>query len=364
MKYLFISGTDFANRKLTGAHKRFIELVNSFADRNEVTLVGYPYKEFENKDISFLPILHRIGQKLPNHISEFLTLKKALSEYKKNIKYDVAIAFGPTAAIAYKQTGFKNVVSLFREDLIGYQKAVNASKIKIVYSWFLEKFAVDASSIIIVQCKNDKDSLISRHKGIEDKVFVQGNNINVSWIKKYKKVDGIGGSHPIVLFVGNFSSPRKGHQILLPAIGRLLDEGIGLELFVLGDGKEFEKYKTIYSKYSQIHFEGHTENVGHYITLSDIEIVPSLIDSCPNTVLEGLYAGIAVYGSNTGGIPELLVDDKYMFDANAESIYLFLKGKISNKEYLNDIENQKSLVDTLSFNWPERIERTIQVMKK
>ena len=363
-RYLFISATDFENRKLTGAHKRFIELVNSIAVNNEVVLISHKYSGFENKHIELIPITEIKGKSLPNHISELFTLTYFLKKYKKTISYDVAIAFGAHTAIAYYLAGYTNIVSLFREDLIGYQKALDVSKLKIWYFKQQENIAVKASSMIIVQCQHDREALIARHENIGDKVFVQCNNINVSWIKKYTKNTDNANDNVVLLFIGNFSDKRKGHQLLLPAVAKLMDEGTNVELFVLGDGQELENYKSQYSSYDRIHFEGHVNDVGKYVAMADIDIVPSLIDSCPNTVLEGLHAGLAVYGSNTGGIPELLKDAKYMFNADVVSIYDFLKAKIEKEEYISDSVNQKVLVEQLTFDWPSSIERFIQLALK
>lgn len=44
-------------------------------------------------------------------------------------------------------------------------------------------------------------------------------------------------------------------------------------------------------------------------------VVPSLwMENYPNTVLESLAIGVLVIGSNRGGIPELILDDRFLFD--------------------------------------------------
>lgn len=359
MKILFINGTDFENRKLTGAHKRFIELVKSFSERNEVSLIAYPYSGFEGYNIAYYPIINVVGKSLPNHLSELMTLRRALVDNKSKIEYDYAIAFGTTAAICYKWAGYHNVITLFREDLIGYQKAVGASYLKLLYFWLQERIAVKNSEKIIVQCKHDKNALVGRHKGIEEKLFVQGNNINVSWAKNFQRNQEKTDRIVKMLFIGNFTSIRKGHQILLPAVARLLEEGICFDLYVLGEGKALNECKEKYKKYPRIHFVGHTNKVNDYLAMCDIDIVPSLIDSCPNTILEGITAGLAVYGTRAGGIPDLLREDKYMFEPDSESIYEFLKEKMGNKTYITDQIDQQILRGRLTFDWGKAIEDLI-----
>ena len=45
-------------------------------------------------------------------------------------------------------------------------------------------------------------------------------------------------------------------------------------------------------------------------------MIPSLIDNLPNTVLESLFCGTPVLGSNVGGIPDMVVEGKtgWLFD--------------------------------------------------
>lgn len=358
MRYIFASGTDFKNRQLTGAHKRFIELVNSVAKNNEVSLVSFPYEGFSKENVINYPICKKIGLFLPKHISEFLTVLKYLRKYKSTIKYDHAVSFGAMISICYSVAGIKKITTLFREDIVGYQEAVNASKLKILYFYLLETFAIKVSEKIIVQCMHDKNELLKRHKGIEKKVFIQGNNLNTSWnqgINQSRKQNSI----PQLLFIGNFSDNRKGHHLLFPAIVQLLEEKIKFELYVLGDGKDLKKYEERYKKFGDIHFLGHLNNIRNYLEKCDIEIVPSVIDSCPNTVLEGLNAGLVVYGSNTGGIPDLLENPAYMFEPKVEKIFLFLKHKLETKEYVKDKIKQNSLRDKFIFDWGLAVERII-----
>ena len=136
-----------------------------------------------------------------------------------------------------------------------------------------------------------------------------------------KKID----SEPKILFVGNFSDKRKGHDILLKAASMLLDKGYKFLLYIAGGGNELTYFQEKYKKYPQIIFFNHVTDINKYLQLCDFEIVPSLIDSCPNTVLEAINAGVAVYGSNVGVIPDILGDEKYMFEPNVKSLYNFLK---------------------------------------
>lgn len=360
MTYLFATTTNYKNGKLTGAHRRFLELVKEFSKTSKVILISGDISQSElNENITWHKIENPKIKFLPYHLSGMLHISRQLHKLKKNLKYDIAVSFSPMITICYKKAGIKNIVTLFREDVVGYQKSVYASKFRIWYFGRQERKAVKASQKVIVQCKSDRDNLISRnkkyYKDIESKVYVQINNANASWMKtelifKQKNNDAVK-----VLFIGNFSDKRKGHQLLLPASARLLDEGVKFELLIAGDGSELEWYQSKYSKYLSIKFLGRVNEMEKYLSQSDFMIVPSLIDSCPNTVLEGLNAGIAVYGAKTGGIPDLLVNDEYMFEPTEEGIYSFLKNVLQNERFVTDSATQSERKKSLTFDWGKQI---------
>lgn len=363
--YLFITDTDFKTGKLTGAHKRFLELVRGIGEKNKIILISHRIPQLQDvQGITF----YEIGDckiHIPIHIKGMIELCKKLVAVKGELKYDYAISFGPSNTICYSLCGYKNIVSLFREDAMEYLRAIGTPWFKIIYFRLQEYWAVRSSKKIIVQCENDKRNLIIRnHKwchNIDKKIFIQINNVNASWmniqlISREKDVD----SALKVLFIGDFSNERKGHGILLPAISKLMEEFDDIVLYVAGDGAQLEEYKKKYKKYSKIIFLGRVNDIRKYLSLCDFEIVPSLVDSCPNTVLEGINAEIAVYGSNTGGIPDLLMKQEYLFEPKEEAIYSFLKNIYLQKRYIIDREKQKELKKILTFDWSKKIQDLIE----
>lgn len=364
-KYLFASAIDFGGGGLTGAHFRFLELLNCVAKTEEIAFVGVTTPQIELlPNVKMYPINTKISSKKPKHIFGSLAVYLALIRNRSALNCNYAISFNPTTTICYWLAGNRYIVSLFREDLNGYLKALQVSKMKIMYFQLIESLAVKMSKKIIVQCENDCKNLIKRNKrickNIQDKVYIQINNANASWMntENLERIDN--GDIPKILFVGNFSDRRKGHYFLLPAVMKLLDEGFQFELFCAGDGIELEQWRENCSEYSQIHFLGRINNMKDYLVKSDIMLVPSLIDSCPNTVLEGLNAEMAVYGSNTGGIPDLLQGKEYLFEPNEQSIYSFIKEVLQSKRYKSDAIKQLDRKKRLTFNWGEEIKKLVE----
>lgn len=356
------TNTDYQRGKLTGAHLRFLELAKGLARNDEVMIISRKIPQLESVcNIKFSHINDNDYRLLPDHIETIVKISKQAQKISTIYHFDVAISFTPFITIAYGLAGIPNIVSLFREDLIGYHKIIGTSKLKIRYYFIFERIAVKKSKKIIVQCINDKMNLINRQKkyekNIEKKVYIQINNVNASWMQGNKKQNRENKTIEI-LFIGEFSNIRKGQDILLPVVARLLDSRYPIRLTVAGDGKNLNTYKELYKNYKDIVFVGRVR-VSDYITESDILIVPSLIDSCPNTVLEGLNFGVAVYGANTGGIPDLLKDEKYLFAPNERDLELFLKDVLDSNRFEEDAYEQKTIQEELTFDWAKRMKGII-----
>ncbi len=362
--YFLASASDFQSGKLTGAQKRLMEFVKRIAVSSNVILLSYPIPEIEKiKNIQYYELEPKTDI-LPDHIAGMHAVVKVMRKRLKRLIFDYAISFHPIISISYHICGYHNIISLFRENLIGYRLAAGAFPLKIQYFRFLEHQAVRVSDKIIVQCKDDKRALIERNRkfcpDIAGKTFIQINNVNASWMHAECAECRQPDNHSIrILFIGNFSDRRKGHGILLPAVRRLIDEGYQIRLFAAGDGKQLAACRDKYRAYPQIVFPGRVD-VQTWLGNCDFEIVPSLIDSCPNTVLEAIQAGVTVYGSRTGGIPDLLKEEKYMFFPDSKSIYRFLKDKIKNRSYIQEREEQKKIKEVLTFDWTAKIQEIIE----
>jgi glycosyltransferase involved in cell wall biosynthesis len=158
-----------------------------------------------------------------------------------------------------------------------------------------------------------------------------------------------------VAYIASFDDRRKGCDILFPAIARLMREGYVIVLYVAGTGKNLEEIKKSYKKYDNMVFLGQIDHSVALLKQVDFSVVPSHRDSCPNTVLESLYAGTTVYGSDVGGIKEMLRED-FLFEDSEEGVYQFLKDKLDHEAWKADKIKQQDLCSGLRFNWGEKME--------
>ena len=296
-------------------------------------------------------------------------LNKNVLREIRDAKYDAVVVFDVPQAIGLCLAGIANIVLMIRKDMIGYE-VINSSRnrgikkrVKFALQWVCEYICLKRAMVIVCQCKYDKKVLLRRHRVLAQKIknnfVIQINNVNPSWICESSKV-GDSGSDQYenklkVYFIGGFDNPRKGQDVFLDTAEQILKERQDISFHLIGGGAGLEEYKRKYSC-QDIQFLGRKESPINELSRADLLVVPSFADSCPNTVLEGLYSHTPVIGSNAGGIPEILMDRNALFEPNSNS----LKKKII--ELADDGEKIRCLVhkqekrkSQLEFNWAQII---------
>lgn len=378
MKILMYSSGRLFTGHQTGGTKRFVELATYLQRHHAAELccqdddgtlaanglhAKYHFRDSADGKPRFLPPEAR--RLLKNR-----TLLKQIGREG----YDAVVSFDVPPAIGLCLAGVKNLVLMIRKDLIGYETVSAAmnwkGKLKLAYLWLCEDICLKKAKYIVTQCEYDKDQLISRHKRLvkrlEKKFRIQINNVNPSWIqqKSARTVAEERSDHRFrVCFVGNFNDARKGHDLLLAAAKRLHQEDCDIKFEIIGAGEDLERFRSQYESDSIV-FHGRLDNPMAVLKSCDLMVVPSLADSCPNTVMESLYNGIAVIGSRAGGIPEILLDETALFDLDAEALALRINELYKNADALTRLRlSQQKRKTELEFDWAEKIAQLIAVVR-
>lgn len=128
-----------------------------------------------------------------------------------------------------------------------------------------------------------------------------------------------------ILFVAAlFNEPLKGLDILIDAINDLIKKqgakNLNVELSVVGTGNEMEQPDFKISYLGRLS----SEELKALMSKLDLCVVPSRADNVPSVVIEAQLSGLAVLGSNIGGIPELISDNStgLLCNPTRESIVL------------------------------------------
>jgi len=352
----------------TGGVKRFFELTRYLISIGyDVFLVSKDTEE-DRKKIGVKGRTLNISSDKMTGLSVIKNNKETL-RYIKKCKFDKVIVFDVRAAISLTVYNISNIYLFLRQDLLSYKKIqLENKKMSDIKKFFVlrimlfgEYLCLKKAKKIVVQCKYDLDQLVIRHKiikkQIKKKTVIQINNVNPSWIEKNKveteKQEKC--QNYDLVFIGNFNDTRKGHSILLSALKELYEEGENINTAIIGDGRDLKHYKDIYKDIKNIDFLGRVNNPSVILKNSKLSIVPSYADSCPNTVLESLYIGCPVIGSNRGGIPEILNNSNWIFELNLFDIKEKIKECLLDDNNIKMRKEQEKRKKELEFDWSRKI---------
>jgi glycosyltransferase involved in cell wall biosynthesis len=127
---------------------------------------------------------------------------------------------------------------------------------------------------------------------------------------------GLGIDGRMVFGIVGFLEPRKGHEILLEAVRRLVHdrpEPPHMVLLILGDGPlraRLERFVVENRLTEYCRFLGHEANAMNVISAIDVLVLASIAnEDFPNVILEAMGAGKAVISTRIAGTPEQVVDE-------------------------------------------------------
>jgi glycosyltransferase involved in cell wall biosynthesis len=111
-----------------------------------------------------------------------------------------------------------------------------------------------------------------------------------------------------VITVANLR-PEKGHDTLLEAAALVVARHPDAQFEIVGDGPlraTLERQVTTRGLGQRVRFLGERQDVPSLLASSDLFVLPSRSEACPNAVLEAMAAGLPIVACNVGGVPELI----------------------------------------------------------
>ena len=334
-----------------GAYERYMTLINAFLDEGwEVHHISP--RGFSNINRESLIHHETFGLHLYPHFLAFYiqTFFIMLSINRKN-DIDIILAFSAFEAIMGVIFKFFNkkskLVTCFRADSISnyehfpdsIKKSFNLNFIK-----FIEKIVVNKSDLVIFLSKKNKKDILKRlnYTGNENKVKVVYNGITPR-LRSLSSHDIIRYSDNIVIgFVGGLYD-GKGLNYLINAFYNIKKSLPSSILVIVGDGPDKHKFIRTVKELNledNVIFTGYKTNPFPYIKGFDLMVVPSLSEAFGIVIFEALYVGTPVFGSNVGGIPEVLKYEELIFDLKTDDL---------ENNIINFFNNKKSHENVLEF---------------
>jgi glycosyltransferase involved in cell wall biosynthesis len=172
------------------------------------------------------------------------------------------------------------------------------------------------SDIITVLSKVEKE-LVVRAGADADKVRILPNPLDPEILKKVASGlarDRYRLKDHVILFVGRLDS-NKGLTVLLEAYGRLKESAKDVSLCIVG--KDLNMGKEIHRIVEKDGLEDvviagqvDKEMLLSFYSCADMLVLPSSYEAFGMVLIEAMAKGVPVIGTNVGGIPEVLDDDR------------------------------------------------------
>ncbi len=131
---------------------------------------------------------------------------------------------------------------------------------------------------------------------------------------------------------------QKNYKRFVNSHKRLIEDGINVHSYLIGDGIEKEEIKDLIRKNGNedtFHILGRKENPFPYVKNADLFVLPSNLEGLPTVLYEAIILGVPCISTEVAGAKEIL-EDKYglVVENNDEALYIGLKNILKNEEIM------------------------------
>lgn len=163
-----------------------------------------------------------------------------------------------------------------------------------------------------------------------------------------------------IIHTGFMDTYRKGQDILIKALKILINDGLNVELTLIGDGKkklEFENLAQELCIAERVNFTGSIEDkqkIFDYLKESNLLVFPTESEGLPRTIIEAMAVGLPCVSSPVDGITELLDSNCLVKERNPEEYAKKIEEllsdwelmiKIGKQNYNKALKYEKSILD-------------------
>ncbi len=227
-------------------------------------------------------------------------------------------------------------------------------------SWIGKRFerAIRKADLIISASKFIKKRLVEKFPFLQGKIEVLYNGVDTRIFKPIAKMKKRGDAAKdfLVFFAGNIWK-EKGFDVLLKAAKGLQKENV--KVLIAGSftpetnplHKQFEEHSP--ENVAYLGLIKH-DDLPEYCANADITVIPSRWeDPCPLVVMEAMSCGTPVIGSRTGGIPELIDNEKNGLLITPGSVSALKDAIVWCKNHPNELKNMgvEARKKALRFDW-------------
>src|SRR5438874_4506434 len=302
-----VNGVATTIRKMTAAGAAAGKELTVITSRDELTVDDIPIKnfkpigefelpEYELQKLSFPPILQML---------DYIQLERSTE-----VIISTPGPIGLTALLAAKMLNLQTS-GIYHTDFPQYVRILTEDSFLESMAWgYMHWFYVQLDTVFVnseeyrqswIKHGFDPAKLKILPRGLDTELFHPARRESAFW-EKFGATNG----QVRLLYVGRISR-EKDLDLLAAAYRRLRDEGLPMQLFVVGHGPYSEAFA---KSLPEAIFTGYltgNELAAAYAS-ADIFVFPSTTDTFGNVILEAQACGLPVVVSDSGGPKELVQD--------------------------------------------------------
>lgn len=194
-------------------------------------------------------------------------------------------------------------------------------KLKTRFLYSMQRQAFHKADRIVAISELTRQSIIDLFPKKQEKVALVYNGYDFHIIDKKSRETIVPENNKFRVISMGRLEPRKNVMLQIDAMKLLLNSGIDIELYILGDGDQAGYLKNAAKDCVDIHFLGWQKNPYPYLVSSDLLLVTSFSEGFPTIIVEALHFGIPVVSTPVAGTSELVVEGEngYIIDYTAKS---------------------------------------------
>ncbi len=333
-----------------GATNKIIQTLNSLNKRNYEIIYIYIKKNFKLNLNSNIKVIKLKNKRM---LFSFFEIRKILSNYHNkefNKKIFISNQNYANSLSYFLLKNFKEFKSILIErnhldELYYYNSVQDYLKKNIIK--ILMKLTYKNASIIIGNTKKLSNDLSAFVNSNVKMIYSPTNSKEIIKLSKVYKPKNIKKNSKKVrlLSVSRFTK-RKDLITLLKAFRIISQKYKNIELILIGYGPELNNIKNYIQEKKlnkKVFLLPFKKNPYPYFLISDLYIMPSLYEGCPNSIIESLVLDLPVISSNCNSGPDEIllkgrggfIFEKKNFEELADKVDLYMKKKSIFKKKLN-----------------------------
>lgn len=369
----FVIGIDASRNRSGGAKAHLIGVVNSILSMHlmHIELHVWSYHDLLDKLSDGENLIKHSNHNLEKNIFRQIYWQHfILPQEARKVNCDIMLYTDAGAFVNYSP----NVV--MSRDMLSFEPGemdrypFSFKKIRLIFLKYIQAWSLfKASGAIFLT--NYAANVIQDFTGLLSNVKIVPHGVGDNFRLGNSQVrnKNISNSTIKCIYVSN-TAPYKHQWNVVAAIKILRDKGYIIELLLVGGGQgiaqkklenEIKKYDSNMKFIKQLEFVKHFE-IPELLLKSDIFVFASSCENMPNTLIEGMAAGLKIACSCRGPMPEVLKDGGYYFDPESPlSISSAIEQIILNPDE-SDQKVLKAINYSLSYSWDRCAKETLEFL--